>query len=213
MKIKWLGHSSFLITSDSGFRIITDPYTPDNNLRYDNINETADVVTVSHEHLDHNNIGAIKGNPVILKKSAVVKGINFKAVQASHDSSGGKIRGQDLLFYFNVDGVKLCHLGDLGQLLDDKQVAEIGAVDVLFIPAGGYFTIEPDIADQVINKVLPKVVIPMHFQTEQTNLPFNGVDKFLKGKRNVKRLDTSEIEVKLETLPKTMEIIVLKPEL
>jgi len=213
MKIKWLGHASFLITSDSGVRIITDPYTPDESLRYDNINETVDIVTVSHEHFDHNNVKAIKGNPVILKKSAEVSGITFKAVSAFHDNDGGKKRGPDLIFCFAVDGVKVCHLGDLGQIPDDKQVSEIGSVDILFIPAGGYFTIEPDVAGQVVTKIKPKVIIPMHFQTEKTSLPLADVNKFLKGQPNVKRLDTSEIEFKLETLPKTAEIIVLRPSL
>ena len=213
MKIKWLGHAAFLITSDAGIRIITDPYTSEEGLNYRDIDQPADIVTVSHEHLDHNNIKAVKGNPVVLKRSGEAKGITFKAVQAFHDAAGGKRRGPVLLFCFTIDGVRLCHLGDLGHVPDNRQLLEIGTVDILMIPAGGYFTIEPDIANQVVSMIKPKVVIPMHFQTDRTNWPFAGVDKFLKGKTNVRRLDTSEIEFKPETLPSTTEIIVLEPAL
>ena len=126
---------------------------------------------------------------------------------------GGKTRGKDSIFCFSIDGVRLCHLGDLGQILDEKQIAEIGKVDILFTPAGGYFTLEPADVTKMIEKINPRVVIPMHYQTEKTSLPFSGVDEFLKGKQNVKKLNTSEIEFTTATLPVKTEIVVLKPSL
>jgi len=213
MKIKWLGHSCFLFTASSGFKIITDPYKSDSNIAYEEIKESADVVTVSHEHFDHNNTRAIRGNPVILRKSAEVKGINFKAIAAYHDNAYGKQRGNDTIFCFSIDGVKVCHMGDLGHLPDEWQMAEMGPIDVLLIPAGGFFTLEPDDVNRVIVKIKPRVVIPMHYKTEKVKLPIVGVDDFLKGKTNVTRLDASELELKPETLPAATQIIVLKPAL
>jgi len=109
MKIKWLGHASFLITSDTGTRIITDPYTTGGNLRYGEIKETADIVTVSHGHGDHNNVSAVQGNPALVNKAGntEVKGVNFTGIPTAHDDEGGKLRGNNLIFCFEVDGIKV----------------------------------------------------------------------------------------------------------
>ena len=213
MKIKYLAHSSFLFTSNSGVRVISDPYTPDDRLHYRNIDEAADIVTVSHDHFDHNNTKTVKGNPVVLKGSAEIKGINFKAINSFHDASGGKKRGPNIIFCFKIDGIRICHMGDLGHIPDEKMISEMGKVDVLFIPAGGYFTFEPDVARQIIDRIKPKVAIPMHYKTEKSDLLIAGVEKFLAGMKNIKKLDTSEIEYKPDNLPEETEIVVMKPAL
>lgn len=214
MKIKWLGHASFLVTADSGIRIVMDPYKPDGSIAYGEIRETADIVTVSHEHLDHNNARAVRGNPVVLRQSGEAKGIKFTAVGTYHDQAGGKQRGSNTIFCFIVDGVRICHMGDLGHIPDERQINEIGLVDVLLMPVGGFFTLEPDDAGRVIDKIKPRVVIPMHFKTAKSaKMPIGDVEKFLKGKQNVIRSDTSEMEFKPETLPTATRIIVLKPAL
>ena len=211
MKVKWLGHASFLITSDDGIRIITDPYITGGDLSYAEITETADIVTVSHDHFDHNNISSVQGSPVVVSKgTADVKGISFRGIFSYHDEEGGKLRGGNTIFCFEVSGVKVCHLGDLGHPLSDKQAAEIGPVDVLLIPVGGYFTIDAGAATGVCNQLKPGVVIPMHYRNGRCAFPIAGVDDFLKGKRNVKRLDDSEVELKKEQLPQATEIIVLR---
>ena len=127
MKVKWLGHASFLITSDSGIKIITDPYPQGSGLSYAPINEAADIVTMSHDHFDHNNISSVPGKPEVVSGSGVktVKGVQFRGVDTFHDSSQGKDRGANAAFCFSVDGIKLCHLGDLGHRLSDKQIDEI----------------------------------------------------------------------------------------
>ena len=214
MKVKWLGHASFLITSDSGVKIITDPYVTSESLNYGEINESADIVTVSHEHGDHNNVAAVKGNPEIVKGTAKVKGIEFKATPTYHDEAEGSQRGNNNIFCFEVDGVRVCHLGDLGHPLSDKQMAELGRVDVLIAPVGGNYTIDAGVATQIGNKLTPKVVIPMHFRNDRcASFPVAGVDEFLKGKKGVKRLNTSEVEFKQGELPAGTQIIVLKPAL
>ncbi|MBA7536686.1 hypothetical protein ES705_28950 [subsurface metagenome] len=137
MKIKWLGHSAFMVTSDTGIKILTDPYVTGGDLRYGEIKESADIVTVSHNHTDHNNVAAVGGNPQVVKGTARIKGIEFKGIPTYHDDAGGKKRGDNTMLCFEVDGVRVCHLGDLGHQLSDMQVAELGRIDILLIPVGG----------------------------------------------------------------------------
>ena len=213
MKIKWLGHASFLITSDSGVKIITDPYAPDDRLHYGEINESADIVTMSHDHFDHGNIAAVKGNPQGVKGDAEVKGIRFRGVATFHDNAGGKERGKNTIFCFEVDGVKVCHLGDLGHELTAEQAAAIGAVDVLITPVGGFYTIDATVASKVAEQLKPRVVIPMHFKNERCDFPIAGVDDFLHGKTDISQPDASEAEFKAGELPPATQIVVLKPAL
>ncbi|MBI4187434.1 MAG: MBL fold metallo-hydrolase [Chloroflexi bacterium] len=217
MKVKWLGHSSFLITSEAGIRIVTDPFEPAyvavGGPAYRAFNDTADIVTVTHDHQDHSYVATVRGTPKVVKGTAAVKGIEFKGVPTSHDEAGGKQRGGNTVLCFKVDDVTVCHLGDLGHRLTEKQVAEIGKVDILLVPVGGYYTIDAATATQVCEQLSPRVVIPMHYKTEKCGFPITGVDEFLKGKTGVSRRDASEVEFKPGQLPATTQIIVLKPAL
>jgi len=213
MKIKWLGHASFMITSDAGTKIITDPYATTDNLNYGEIKESADIVTVSHEHGDHNNVAAVRGNPEVVRGTAEIKGIGFKGIPCHHDAAGGELRGKNTIICFEMDRIRICHLGDLGHELSDKQVAELGKIDILLIPVGGYYTIDARVASQVCNKLAPRVIIPMHYKTNKCNYPITGVDDFLQGKKDVNRLDASEVEFKQGELPAATQIIVLKSAL
>jgi len=215
MKVQWLGHACFMITSDAGTKIITDPYVTGGALSYDEIKETADIVTVSHDHGDHDNPDAVRGNPEVVRGAVTkkIKGIEFGGIPTYHDDAGGKSRGNNTVFCFEVDGLRVCHLGDLGHQLSDKQAAELGRVDILLIPVGGFFTIDAEVAGQVCNQLQPKVIIPMHYKTAKCDFPIAGVDEFLKGKEGVSRLDASEVELKQGELPATTQIIVLRPAL
>lgn len=211
MKIQWLGHASFLITSNSGIKIITDPYEPNDKLRYGAINEPSDIATVSHDHFDHGNVDAVKGNPQVVKDSTEVKGIRFKGIPSFHDTARGSERGKNTIFCFDVDGVKVCHLGDLGHELTAEQVNAMGAVDVLLLPVGGYFTIDASVASRVAGQVSPRIIIPMHFKNSKCNFPIAGVDEFLRGKTDISQPDTSEVEFRAGELPSATQIVVLKP--
>jgi L-ascorbate metabolism protein UlaG (beta-lactamase superfamily) len=213
MKIKYLAHASFLITSGSGIRIVTDPYAISGGIKHGPITETADIVTVSHEHGDHNNTAAVKGNPKVVRETAEVKGIKIRAVSTAHDDKGGSQRGKNNIYCFEVDGVNVCHAGDLGHELTAEQVKAIGKVDVLMIPVGGFFTIDAKTATKVCDQLKPKVIIPMHFRTEKLDFPIKGVDDFILGKNNVTRSNESEIEFKADNLPADTRIIVLKQSL
>ena len=215
MKIKWLGHASFMIISDTGTKIITDPYFTGGNLSYGEIRESADVVTVSHDHSDHSNVAAVRGNPKVVSGTVTtdVKGIKLKGIPCYHDDAQGKQRGKNILFCFEVDGIRVCHLGDLGHLLSDKEVAELGKVDILLIPVGGFYTIDAKLATEVCNKLAPKVIMPMHYKNDRCSSPITGVDEFLRGKKGISQLDTSEVEFKKGELPASIQIMVLKPAL
>ncbi|MDY7019597.1 MAG: MBL fold metallo-hydrolase [Chloroflexota bacterium] len=214
MRIKWLGHSCFLITSKKGVKIITDPYKAGlfRGLSYRRIDESADIITVSHQHYDHNNSAIIKGNPEVLDKSGEfeVKGIEIEGISSFHDDHGGTKRGQNIIFCFTVDGIRLCHLGDLGHELSQEQISRIGEPDIVMVPVGGRFTIGPEGADKVIESLKPIIVIPMHFRTGKCLLPLAKIDSFLADKPNVKRVDSVEIDYERDTIPPLAEVIVLK---
>jgi L-ascorbate metabolism protein UlaG (beta-lactamase superfamily) len=217
MKVKWLGHACFLLTSESGLRIITDPYTPGVfGLDYAPPAETADIVTVSHDHADHNNVAAVKGNPQVVQGvgSHEAKGIQFKGITTAHDESSGKERGSNTIFCFALDSINVCHLGDLGHDLSDQTVADIGDVDVLLIPVGGNFTIGAPIANGICKKLAPKLIIPMHFKNARCpSFPVAGVEDFTQQRPQVKTSAGSEVELKKEQLPTGTETVVLKPAL
>jgi L-ascorbate metabolism protein UlaG (beta-lactamase superfamily) len=212
VKIKWLGHSSFLITSDQGTRIITDPFTPGRGMDYMPIAEAADIVTVSHSHDDHSNVKTVKGNPQVIKQEGnwTIKGIEARGIPSFHDSLRGSQRGNNIIFCFAVDSVNICHLGDLGHLVDEKLMTDIGPVDILLIPVGGFFTIDATQATEVAGYLNAKITIPMHFKTAKTGLPIAPVDDFLKGKSNVRRLNSNEIEITKTNLPDQAEILVFE---
>ncbi len=213
MKIEYLGHACFMIISDAGIKIITDPYTAGGDLNYGEIKESADIVTVSHEHGDHNNVAAVGGNPEVVRGTTKIKGIEFKGIPTYHDEVGGNKRGDNTILCFEIDGVRVCHTGDLGHQLSDKQVAELGRIDILLIPVGGFYTIDAKVAGQVCDRLEPKVIIPMHYKTDRCGFPIAGVDGFLQGKAGISRLDASEVEFKPGELPASTQIIVLKSTL
>jgi len=213
MKIRYLAHASFLVTGEDGTKIITDPYETGGGIRYKEIDVAADIVVMTHEHSDHNNVRAVRGSPTVVKDPGMhtAKGIVFKGVPFYHDPSKGSERGHNNIFAFAIDGINVCFCGDLGHTLTQKDADEIGKVDLLFIPVGGYYTIDASEAGEVVNLLNPKVVIPMHYKTRSVDYPIKGVDLFLAGKENVKQLNTSEIDVK--ALPEKREIWVLTPSL
>jgi L-ascorbate metabolism protein UlaG (beta-lactamase superfamily) len=215
MKIKWYGHAAFLITTDEGTKIMTDPYEPGafgGQLSYGKIKEQADIVLISHDHADHNYTTDLPGAPQVVKGSGskTVKGISMKGVSTYHDPSKGSERGTNTVFTIKVNHIQLCHLGDLGHLLSNKELAEIGAVDILLIPVGGFFTIDPKEATRVAEQIKPRILIPMHFKTEKCGFSIAPVEDFLKGKPNIKRPKASEATFDKATLPQQMEIVVLE---
>ena len=210
--IKWLGHSCFLISLGDALKIVTDPF--DSTVGYPLPDETADICVVSHDHFDHNCISVVKGNPEVIKGAGEkeAKGIKFKGVGSFHDEKQGSQRGENTIFTWELGGIKFAHVGDLGIDLTDSQKQEIGTVDILFVPTGGFYTIDAATASKVVASLNPKVVIPMHYKTPflGENFPIAGVDEFLKGKENVVKVDKGSVSFTRESLPEKITIYVLE---
>ena len=215
MKIKWYGHAAFLIVSEQGPKIMIDPYEPGafgGQLSYGKIKDQAEIVLTTHDHADHNYTKDIPGGPQIVKGSGskTVEGISIKGISTYHDPSKGSERGTNTIFTIKLENIQLCHLGDLGHLLSDKELAEIGPVDILLIPVGGFFTIDAKEATRVAEQIKPKILIPMHYKTEKCGFPIAPVEDFLRGKTNFKRAKASEATFDKAALPQQMEIVVLE---
>ena len=179
MNIKWFGHSSFLLTDSEGTAILTDPCCPEVGYKLENIE--CDAVTVSHQHRDHNYMGCLAGDPIVIDTigTRMVKSVRVTGYPAFHDRVGGAERGSNILYLFDIDGMRVLHAGDLGHVLSPAQAEEIGKVDVLFVPVGGKYTIDYLSARQVANQLRPSVVIPMHYKTSMCTIDIDDVNNFI----------------------------------
>lgn len=180
MKIKWLGHSCFVLEESTGTVIVTDPYAEAaTGIEFpDGI--SANAVTVSHRHSDHDNIAAVQTEKVLdTIGSFEVDGVHIYSLNSSHDSHCGKKRGGNLIFKFRIDGVDICHMGDVGEPCSPRLGESIGSVNVLLIPVGGNYTIDAEQAKEYVDFLMPDIVIPMHFKTKDCNLDIDKVDDFV----------------------------------
>lgn len=178
MEISWLGHSCFLIKGKEK-TIITDPCHPDLGYRLDG--PEADIVTVSHSHRGHSYVEAIADDPRQIRSPGEyeIGGVFITGVASFHDDKKGEIRGKNTIYVIEMDGITLCHLGDLGHPLDSRLIEEIGDVGILFLPVGEVSTIPIDKATEIIRQLEPPIVIPMHYKTEAFSGDLSPVSKFL----------------------------------
>jgi L-ascorbate metabolism protein UlaG (beta-lactamase superfamily) len=190
INLTWFGQSTFLMRTGDGIKVLMDPVNP--NMIKVELTEAIDLVTVSHEHPDHNYVALAKGNPTIIhglsgfefaEFDTVFDGIHIRTVGSFHDNQGGSRRGKNAIFIFEMPGLKVVHLGDLGHVLNDSQVSAVGATDILMIPVGGGPTIDLQSSVEVIKQLKPRVVIPMHYLP--ANAPAGGfrlgtVEDFIK---------------------------------
>jgi len=236
MRIKWLGHASVMITSKSGLKIITDPYEPGyyavpaGSLMYDEITESADIVAITHEHPDHNAL-PVRGKPEIVRGMEIrgkgpvnVKGIEFRALSTFHDDKQGELLGENAILGCNVDGVWVYHSGDIGHVLSEAQVTELGEIDVFLLCIGLIDKEGPDFSKFVIDskatimngiyeQLKPKRLIPIHFRNSKCDFRFISVSEFLQGKGNVSYLDVTEVAFDKRFLDRRPDphIIILRP--
>ena len=179
MKIEYLGHSCFRLTDEKGVVLLTDPYTRvgyelPRGLR-------ADIVTVSHGHFDHNNVSAIENRAKIVNAAGktVYEDVTIEGIATWHDDKQGALRGGNVVYKIGMDGLTVCHLGDLGEAFREDLAEKIGQVDVLLLPIGGTYTIDAVQAAEYVRKLQPKLVIPMHYRPQDGSLDIDGAEAFL----------------------------------
>ena len=179
MKIQWLGHSCFKLTESTGTTIVTDPYN--SYVGFSMPQVSADVVTVSHKHKDHSAVENVQGNPQVIDSVGAweIGGVGITALQSYHDNDKGAKRGENTIYLYRMDGIDICHMGDIGQELSVNLGESIGSVNVLMIPVGGNYTIDAEQAKEYVDFLMPDIVIPMHYKTENSELDVDGVDGFI----------------------------------
>ncbi len=179
MEITWLGHSCFRIKGRQA-TVITDPYSP--SLGYSLAEPKADIVTVSHQHEGHSYVQGVDGDPraVVGPGEYEIKSILIIGIPTFHDNVMGAKRGKNTIYVMEVDEIAVCHLGDLGHVLTDDQVEELGEVDVLLLPVGGVSTVNAATAAEIVRQLEPRVVVPMHYKTPELKWELEPSERFLK---------------------------------
>jgi len=179
MKLEWIGHACFRMTAQDGTVAITDPY--DQSVGINMIPLKADLITMSHEHHDHNETSMIEGNPIIVHgpELAAVSGVTSRAVMSYHDDAQGEKRGRNAVRIFGIDGLKIVHMGDQGCMPDEDVLEAITDADVMMIPVGGTYTVDAQGAKAIVDAAKPKCVIPMHVKTKRCPYPIAKVEDFL----------------------------------
>ena len=194
MKIEWMGHACFAVTTDAGVRIVTDPF--DETVGYPMPWGRADIVTVSHGHFDHNCYERLNPANVVDKAGEYVfDGVKIIGIDSFHDDAQGAKRGTNVIFVIEADGKRIVHLGDLGHMLSGEQLAAVGKADAVMIPVGGTYTLTAQQAAEQIRAMDTEAIVPMHYKNEwckfditpltpflhQMNLPFEEMDEFIPG--------------------------------
>ncbi len=197
MKIEWLGHSSFKLTESTGISLVTDPFNAEEvGISFPEVE--ADIVTVSHDHFDHNCTGAVKEYKMLVNTPGDhgVDGVDIFGFKSYHDDKKGLLRGKNVVFRIRMDGVEVCHLGDIGEELSPMLAELIGSINILLIPVGGRYTIDAAEAKEYVDRLMPDVVIPMHYMMDGYRTQFDELDEFLDlfPKEDVEYADTAALE-------------------
>ena len=178
MKIQYLGHSCFKLTESTGKSVITDPYS---GIGYE-LPEglTADAVTVSHNHFDHNAVEKVKAKCVLRGEGFFeLDGVSVTGVKSYHDQSEGAERGENTIYKFRMDGMDICHMGDIGEDCSAELIEMLLPVNILLIPVGGTYTIDAERAKEYVDRIMPDVVILMHYKSKHSTIDVNRAQGFL----------------------------------
>ena len=213
VEIQYLGHSAFRIKGKSCV-VVTDPYGAQAGKLPAGV--TANIVTVSHDHFDHNEVKSVAGSPFVVNGPGEyeVGGVSIVGIPTWHDDQEGAQRGENTAYVIEMDGLRLVHLGDLGHKLAQDQLEQMGAIDVVMIPVGGVYTLDAKEAAGVVKQVDPWVVIPMHYQ--QAGLDAGSFGQLSGGDVFLKEMGKSEVQpvpklvVSADRLPGELQVVVLE---
>lgn len=216
MQITWFGQSCFQITASRSrgetVDVVIDPFSEEIGLKLPKM--TADVLLVTHDHYDHNNKNAVGGNPLLFDTPGEyeAKKVFVRGIPSFHDNKEGKEKGPNIIYTVEVEELRICHLGDLGQAeLTPDQLEKIGDIDILMVPVGGEFTLSAKEAMKVMSQIEPRITIPMHYSVPKLKIKLESVDDFLKmaGIKKIEPENKLSIKKK-DILPDEAKIIVLK---
>ncbi len=181
MLIYYYGHAQFLIESSKGLQILTDPY--DDRVNFPLKDVKADIVTVSHDHFDHCYIQKVTGEPNVIREEGKydIEGGAISSIKSYHDEEKGALRGENLIFRYDLEGLSIAHLGDLGHYPNDEQLEFLKGVDILMLPIGGKYTVDAKTASKIVRELKPKITIPMHYKVNRGGLSdVSGLEPFYK---------------------------------
>ena len=209
MRIEWIGHACFKLTAQDGTTVITDPY--DESVGIDMLELKADLITMSQEHHDHNETSMIVGDPVIARgpQLASVGSVTARAVNSWHDDAQGKLRGFNTVRIFNMDGLKIVHMGDQGCMPGEDVLEAIADADVMLIPVGGTYTVDASGAKAIMEAAKPTCVIPMHVKTKHCPYPIAKVDAFLAVMGAQGAVPVAKLDITKDTVPQG--VVLMKP--
>lgn len=196
MELKWYGHSCFMLKTDTGKRILMDPYNPDTGYNHECIPH-CDLITVSHRHPDHSFINKNNTDTKTIDAEGFFKFENceIEGIKSFHDNMKGLKRGPDIIYTFKFPDLKICHLGDLGEIPDQHILEKLKNTDFLLIPVGGNYTLDGRQAAKLCNIITPRFIIPMHFKTSSTLMKLNDCKKFLLKIKNIEKINSNFINI------------------
>ena len=213
MDIIYVGHSCFRLKGKNTI-LVTDPFNP-STVGLSLKTMTADIVTVSHQHDDHNFLDAVSNVKKVIDGPGEyeISGVSIIGLPSFHDDKKGKIRGKNIIFIIEMDGLRIVHLGDLGHKLSEQEIESLGSIDILMVPTGGEFTIGPTDAAEVTRAIDPYIIIPMHYKVEGLKKDIyeklSTVDEFLKDMGvSVERAD--KLTVKKDSLTDEQKVVILE---
>ena len=209
MEITWYGRACFRLKGREA-TVITDPCPPSTGFvagKHD-----VDLLTLSHTDTDHAYTRSITAGLTLTRPGEYeFHDLLVNGIRTYHDAVGGQERGENVVFSFEVDGVHIAHLGDLGHLLSEEQLTELGPIDVLLVPAGGVYTVTPAEAAEVVAQLSPKIVIPMHYAVDGGSTDLQGPEKFLQEMAVEEPIRQPKAVVTASSLPEETQVILLDP--
>jgi Predicted Zn-dependent hydrolases of the beta-lactamase fold len=209
MEITWYGRACFRLKGRDA-TVITDPSPPSTGFvagKHD-----VDLLTLSHDHADHSYVRSITAGLTLTRPGEYeFHDLLVNSIRTFHDAERGALRGENMIFAFEIDGVHIAHLGDLGHLLTEEQLAELGPIDVLLVPAGGVFTLTPAEAAEVAAQISPKIVIPMHYAVDGASSDLLGPEKFLQEMAVSEPIRQPKVVVTPASLPDETQVVLLDP--
>ena len=198
-----------LIETSAGLRIVSDPYGEGTGYAIPGI--TADLVTVSHNHFDHNATETLKGSPEVISEEgeSEISGVGFRGVHSFHDTERGASRGKNIIFRIAADNMSVVHMGDIGHIINMETAGILRPCDILILPVGGIYTVDEDGAFGIVEKMNPGIIIPVHYGTPKNALGLDPADNFIKKFMDVRSGD--ELVVNRKSLPKMTALFQLNP--